>query len=69
MYKNDATMKSVQFESFQNVNGKVKVVLMMVFSDSNTDPASRLRSSIADGMLGQIAVDPSSLNFVHVKGK
>ena len=67
VYRNDSTMKSVQLESLQDSNGKVEVVLKMVFSGSNTDPASRLKSSIADGMLGQIAVDPSSLDFVNIE--
>ena len=67
VYSSDSTIKSVQLESLQNSNGKVKVVLNMVFSGSNTDPASRLRSSMADGMLGKLAVDPSSLEFVNVE--
>jgi hypothetical protein len=61
-------MKSIQLESFQDENGKVEVVLVMVFSAANTDPSARLKSSIADGMLGQIAVDPSSLDFANVEG-
>jgi hypothetical protein len=68
-YSNDSSMKSVAFESFQDVNGKVKVTLKMVFSASNTDPAAGLRSSMADGMLGQYAVDPASLDFAQVQGK
>lgn len=60
-------MKSVDLESFKNSNGKVEVILKMVFTDSNKDPAASLRSSMADGMLGQLAVDPTSLKFVEVK--
>ena len=60
-------MKSVDLESFKNSNGKVEVILKMVFTDSNEDPAASLRSSMADGMLGQLAVDPTSLKFVEVK--
>ena len=61
-------MKSVTLESFQDSNGKVQVVLKMVFSDSNKDPSSILKASIADGKLGQIAVDPNSLQFREAKG-
>ena len=61
-------MKGVVFESFQNVNGQVKVMLKMVFAASNADPAAALKASIADGMLGPYAVDPSSLEFAEVKG-
>ena len=60
-------MKSVNFESFQNSNGKVKVLLRMVFAESNTDPAAILTSSMANGMLGQLAVDPTSLEFIETK--
>ena len=62
-------MKNVQVESFQDANGKVKVQLKMIFTGSNNDPSAALKSSMADGKLGQIAVDPSSLTFVEKKGK
>jgi hypothetical protein len=68
-YSNDSSMKRVDFESFQDVNGEVKVTHKMIFNASNTDPAAGLRSSMADGMLGQYAVDPASLDFAQVQCK
>ena len=46
----------------------MKVVLKASFSPTNTNPSEKLKLSIADGKLGDIAVDQSSLDWVEVHG-
>lgn len=54
-------MKDAKLVGFKKVNGKVKVITVMTFDDTNDDPGSTLVESVQDGKLGALSVDPDSV--------
>jgi hypothetical protein len=54
-------MKGAKVVGLEKVNGKVKVITVMTFDDTNEDPGATLVESVADGNLGELSVDPDSV--------
>ena len=53
----------------EKVNGKVKVITVMTFDDTNEDPGAALVESVADGTLGALSVDPDSVGVKELSSK
>ena len=62
-------MKGAKVVGFKKVNGKVKVVTVMTFDDSNEDPGAALRETVADGTLGELSVDPDTVGVKDLSSK
>ena len=61
VYLLDPSMKDAKVVGFEQNNGKVKVITVMTFDDTNDDPGEALVESVADGTLGELSVDPDSV--------
>ena len=62
-------MKGAKVVGFKNTNGKVQVITVMTFDDSNDDPGAALIESVQDGTLGELSVDPDSVGVIELKSK
>ena len=68
VYLFDPSMKDAEVVGFEEKDGKVEVVTVMTFDDSNGDPGAALTESIQDGTLGQLSVDPESVSVTKLNG-
>lgn len=62
-------MKGIELEKFEQNGELVKAVLRMTFESTNTNPGEKLQESLADGRLGNLAVDKDSVEWVDPYGK